>query len=195
VTAPATRKRGRPADAQISERALAAARQLLVDVGFEATTLQAIAVHAGVHASALYRRWPSRIELIQEATFPGLDPLAIRPTGDLRRDLRRFVRAYVAALDSPALRAAAGGLTAHTRGREAHGPSEVFLRTSARPAFRAILAAAPGSVAPDIDPDDAFDLLLGAVVVRTMLASTTGRRRPIERTVDLLVRMLAPAAG
>ena len=55
-----------------------------------------------MHASAIYRRWPSRIELIEEATFPGLSPLSVQPTGDLRRDLRQFIRAYLAAFSAPA---------------------------------------------------------------------------------------------
>lgn len=63
---------GRPRDNRIDERALTATRELLVERGFEATTIQAVAERASVHASAIYRRWPSRIELIEEATFPGL---------------------------------------------------------------------------------------------------------------------------
>ena len=57
---------GRPRDTSINERALAATRELLVERGFDATTIQAVAEHSGVHASAIYRRWPSRIELIEE---------------------------------------------------------------------------------------------------------------------------------
>ncbi|MFE2416730.1 hypothetical protein [Streptomyces hokutonensis] len=68
-----------------------------------------------MHASAIYRRWPSRIELIEEATFPGLSPVSVRPTRDLRRDLRRFIRAYLAAFGAPAARAAAAGLFAHSQ--------------------------------------------------------------------------------
>jgi AcrR family transcriptional regulator len=104
---------GRPRDASISERALAAARELLVQRGFDATTIQAVAEHSGVHASAIYRRWPSRIELIEEATFPGLSPLSVQPTGDLRQDLHRFIHAYLAVFSAPAARAAAAGLLAH----------------------------------------------------------------------------------
>ncbi|HMD95700.1 MAG TPA: helix-turn-helix domain-containing protein, partial [Trebonia sp.] len=107
------RRPGRPRDAAISERALAAARELLAERGFEATTIQAVAERSGVHASAIYRRWPSRIELIEEAVFPGLSPLAVQPTGDLRGDVRRFIDAYLAVFSAPAARAAAAGLLAH----------------------------------------------------------------------------------
>ena len=99
-----SRRPGRPPDASSNTRALDATRELLVQRGFEATTIRAVAEQAGIHASAIYRRWPSRIELIAEATFPGLDPRRVRPSGDLRHDLRRFIRAYLATFDAPASR-------------------------------------------------------------------------------------------
>jgi AcrR family transcriptional regulator len=187
---------GRPRDTSINERALAATRELLVQRGFDATTIQAVAEHSGVHASAIYRRWPSRIELIEEATFPGLSPLSVRPTGDLRRDLRRFIRAYLAAFGAPAARAAAAGLFAHSQTSNAPRPPEMLLRVSARPQFQDILRAAPtGSVDPAVDPDDVFDMLLGAVLTRTLLSAVTARNRPVERTVDMILRMLRPLDG
>ncbi|MFI6619770.1 TetR/AcrR family transcriptional regulator [Streptomyces sp. NPDC050528] len=187
---------GRPRDTSINERALAATRELLVQRGFDATTIQAVAEHSGVHASAIYRRWPSRIELIEEATFPGLSPLSVRPTGDLRRDLRRFVRAYLAAFGAPAARAAAAGLFAHSQTSTTPRPPEMLLRVSARPQFQDILRAAPtGTVDPAVDPDDVFDMLLGAVLTRTLLSTVTARNRPIERTVDMILRMLRPLDG
>lgn len=64
---------------------------------------------------------------------------------------------------------------------------------SARPQFREILrAAAPGSVDPALDPDDVFDLLIGAVWIRNSVASTPSRQRPLERIVDMIVRVLRP---
>ena len=189
------RRPGRPPDVSISQRALAATRDQLIEHGFDATTMQAVADRAGLHASALYRRWPSRVEMIAEATFPGLDPASVRPSGDLRRDLRRFNRAYFAAFTAPAARAAAAGLLAASQAATRSWPAEQYLRVSARPQFRDILRAAPaGSVDSAIDPDDAFDMLLGAILVRTMLpaAAATARRQPVERIIDLTIRLLAP---
>jgi AcrR family transcriptional regulator len=188
---------GRPRDASIGERALAATRELLVQRGFDATTIQAVAEHSGVHASAIYRRWPSRIELIEEATFPGLNPLSVQPTGDLRHDLRRFIRAYLAVFSAPAARAAAAGLLAHHQTASRPRPPEIYLRVSARPQFQDILRAAPpGSIDPAVDPDDVFDMLLGAVLARILLSAATARRRPIERTVEMIIRLLrAPGRG
>lgn len=184
---------GRPRDSTIDDRALAAARTLLVERGFEATTMAAIAERAGVHASALYRRWPSRIEVIEDAAFPAAAPVELTPTGDLRRDLRRFIRVYIAVFGEPAARVAAAGLLAHHRTSDKPGAPAVYLRVSSRPQFRALIAAAPpGSVDPTVDPDDVFDMLLGAIWTRVVLFTVTTRQRPIERTVDMVLRMLRP---
>lgn len=184
---------GRPRDATFDVRALDAARELLAASGFAATTVQAVAARSGVHASAIYRRWPSRIELIEDAVFLGLDAPSVEPTGDLRRDLRRFIRAYVAELDKPAARAAIPGLLAHYQSNGESGAPEHWLRVSARPQFVDILRAAPeASVDPDVEPDDVFDMLLGAILARVLVPTVARRRRPIERLVDLTVRMLRP---
>jgi AcrR family transcriptional regulator len=183
---------GRPRDSSLDARAIAATLQLLVEEGFEGTTVQAVARRSGVHASALYRRWPSRIELIEDAIFPGFDPPTVAPTGDLRADLTRFLQAYLLAFGSPAARAAAPGLMAHHQAAGGRSP-EHYLRVSARPQFQEILRAAPNrSVDPDLDPDDVFDILLGAIFARTVVPTIVARRPPLKRTVDLLIRMLRP---
>jgi len=192
----ATARAGRPRDSSLDERALAAARELLVEEGFEATTMQAVAKRSQVHSSALYRRWPSRIELIQDAIFPGFDPPTVAPTGDLRADLRRFLEAYLEAFGSPAAVAAAPGLMAHHRTNARAESPEQYLRVSARPQFREILATAPaGAVDPRLDPDDVFDILLGAILSRTLVPTIAKHPKPLDRTIDLLVRMVRPDDG
>ena len=83
------RARGRPRDTSIDERVLEAARELLIGEGYDATTVQAIAERSGVHASATYRRWPTRTAIIEHAVLPGLSSVNVAPTGDLEHDLRR----------------------------------------------------------------------------------------------------------
>jgi AcrR family transcriptional regulator len=186
-------RRGRPRDVSIDNRALEATRRLLIEEGHAATTIQRIAERSGVHASAIYRRWPSRRELIQDAAYAEFPPGSVRPTGDLRRDLRRFLRAYVEGFDSPIVRAAMPALLADSPSEPLARAPEAWLRLSMRPQFRDILGAAPPHVVdPEVDADDVFDLLLGAVLVQLFVPEEARRRPPIGRTVDLLVRLLAP---
>jgi AcrR family transcriptional regulator len=184
---------GRPRDATIDERVLDAARELLIEVGFDATTLQAIAERSGVHASAIYRRWPSRIEIIEQVVFPGFESVAVEPSGDLHRDLRRFVRRYLTTFGAPEARAAIPGLLATYQRNDASRSEDRWLRVSARPQFIDIVrAASAGSVDPSVDVDDVFDMLLGAIVARTLIPTVADRNRPIERLVDMTESLLQP---
>ena len=187
-------RRGRPRDASFEARVLEATRELLAEHGFDATTVQAIVQRSGVHASAIYRRWSTRTEIIERAVFPGLSSVSVAPTGDLEHDLRRFIRAYLAALFAPAARAALPRLlgTYATEGRD--GSQEAWIAVSARPQFVDILRAAHGGrVDPGLDLDDAFDVLLGAILARAVVPTVVQRNRPVERLVELTLRMLAPA--
>lgn len=185
---------GRPRDKTIDERTLGATRELLLEGGLAAATVQAIADRAGVHTSAIYRRWPTRLDLIEDAAFRDLPPGKVRPTGDLPRDLRRFLRAYVKTFETPIVRATMPALLASYVDDSQSRSSETLARLSVRPQFRAILAAAPpGTVDPVIDPDDVFDLLLGAVLVRVMVPNAVRRPPPIERIVELALRLMSPA--
>lgn len=190
------RGRGRPRDAGIDARVIAAALELLAEEGFTGANIQAISRRSGVHSSAIYRRWPTRVELIEEAVFPGLDVAAVRPSGDLRRDLRRFLRSYLRILGSPAARAAAPGLLASYQSGATARNTEDWVRVSARPQFQDIICAAPaGSVDPDLDPDDVFDMLLGAIMGHVLVPTLAGRPRFVERTADLAIRLLRPLAA
>jgi AcrR family transcriptional regulator len=135
MTSDGTRRRGRPRDASIDDRVLDTAELLLTEEGFDATTIQSFAERSGVHASAIYRRWPSRIEIIERAVFPGFAAFAVSPSGDLPKDLRRFIRAYLTTLSRPAARAAVPGLlssyqSSERSGKPSHGSRCRLVRSS-----------------------------------------------------------------
>jgi AcrR family transcriptional regulator len=189
-------RRGRPRDASIDGRVLDATRQLLVEAGFDATTVQAIATRSGVHASAIYRRWPSRTEIIEDVVFPGFEGLSVAATGDLRKDLRRFIRSYVATLGAPAAVAAIPGLLAAYQSGSGGRSAEEWLPVSARPQFLDIVRAAGESgVDPAVDPNDVFDVLLGAIIARTVVPVVAARHRPVEVLVDMGMRLLQPVTA
>lgn len=185
--------RGRPRDPHIDERVLAATRQCLTEAGFEQTTILSVARLAKVATSTIYRRWPSRIELIEEAIFPGLDRITITPTGDLHKDLERYHQAFLDVYTQPAHRAALPGLLLEYQSRDAShfaaGRSAFDVRRHFRAAFA---SASPGCVDADIDADDVFDLLIGAVLFKALLAPLTPRAGRPDRTLQLLERAISP---
>jgi AcrR family transcriptional regulator len=185
------RAQGRPRDTTIDERALAAARELLATEGLAATTVQAVAHRSGVHASAIYRRWPTRADLLYDAAFADLPPGRVRPTGDLRQDLRRFLKAYVKTFETPVVRAALPALFGGAA-REGAGSPATWSHLSVRPQFRDLLDAAEPPIDSTVEADHVFDLALGAVLVRVLVPAAVRTPTPIDDTVDLLLRVLRP---
>jgi hypothetical protein len=131
--------------------------------------------------------------LIEEAAAPASGELAVPVTGDLRKDLGRFIRAYERAFSSPAARAAIPALLSIYQHGSTQRKAQDWIHLSVRPNFYEILSAAgTDSVDPSVDPDDVFDLLLGALLARALIPTVRGRNRSVERTVDLVERTLRP---
>jgi AcrR family transcriptional regulator len=70
---------GRPRDASIDDRVLAATRELLSEGGFQQLSMRLVAQRSGVTRASLARRWPSKAALVIDAvmgTTPDLTPFA-----------------------------------------------------------------------------------------------------------------------
>jgi AcrR family transcriptional regulator len=183
--------RGRPRDPRIDAAVLAATRGLLGEVGFTGTTVQEISRRTGVHSPAIYRRWPSRLALISDAAFSDLTEIEVDPTGDLRTDLHAFVVAYERSLDNPAARAAIPGLLSEYMGTSVPSPTQ-WVHLSVRPQFFSILDAAHDEIDGSLDRDDVFDLVESAILGRIMVPAIRARKRPIDTTVEFVMRILSP---
>ena len=86
-------QRGRPRDPQRRQAILDAALKLVAEVGYDRTTVDAIATKAGVSKPTLYRRWPhGKPELIADAIRERREETGHTPdTGSLRGDLLALV--------------------------------------------------------------------------------------------------------
>ncbi|MCU1426341.1 MAG: TetR family transcriptional regulator [Actinomycetia bacterium] len=85
---------GRPRSLEREQEILRCALAALVDEGFNAMTMEGVASRAGAGKATLYRRWHNKAELVADAIrahactdVPTVD------TGDVRADLRTFLRA------------------------------------------------------------------------------------------------------
>ncbi len=127
---------GRPRDPSIDERVGAAARALLVEEGWDATTVRGVARRACVSRAAVLRRWPSKAHLVLDAVIGSAPDLT--PFSGVDRDgwIRWVVQGSVELFARPEVRAAAPGLLSALRDepelRDAlwHGftgaPAEIF---------------------------------------------------------------------
>lgn len=93
------RRPGRRRDDTRDDAILDAARELLVERGYENMTMDAVAERAGAGKATLYRRWSSKTDLVVDAItcrrYADLTIDDIPDTGSLRGDLLEVHRAKI----------------------------------------------------------------------------------------------------
>lgn len=92
------RRRGDALVAAIRE----ATRAELADAGYAGLTVERVAERARTGKASVYRRWPTKVELVIDAMYDGAQELFDPPdTGDLREDVLALLRQIARGLDSP----------------------------------------------------------------------------------------------
>ncbi|NRQ38694.1 TetR/AcrR family transcriptional regulator [Nonomuraea sp. NN258] len=93
------RRRGEALSAAIFQATL----DELAEVGYARLTMERVAERARASKASLYRRWPTRIELVMAAVYHSLPGPGSSPdTGNLRDDLLALLRRTAQALSGPA---------------------------------------------------------------------------------------------
>jgi AcrR family transcriptional regulator len=109
---PPARSQGRPRDTRIDDAVLHATVELLEEIGYTRLTIPLVAARAGSTPPAVYRRFPTKIELVYEAVFPTLATLELPLAGDLESGVRVLIRASIDLFSRPAVHSAISGLMA-----------------------------------------------------------------------------------
>jgi len=85
-----TRVRGRAA--RVVDSVLRATGEELCLVGYAALRIEDIALRSGVNKSTIYRRWPSKTDLVCAAILDLMNHTIAIDTGSVREDLRQSLR-------------------------------------------------------------------------------------------------------
>lgn len=178
------------------DRALAAARVVLLQEGWEALTQQRVAEVAGIGRATVYRLWPERVGLLHDLCVQEMRTMRTAPTGDLAGDLiaeleamrrelidEHFDTVLVALADrspyEPALREVKAAVLSH--GTEA-------LRERLADAIR------DRELVSGLDIEEAIAFLVAPLVYRHVFADQNVSSGAIRRTVsDFLALRAAPA--
>jgi AcrR family transcriptional regulator len=92
-----TRRRGLDLETAILDATL----DILADGGMAALTMEGVAAAAHTGKASVYRRWPSKEDLLVDAMSHALPPLDASPdTGSVREDLLALLRIMVDAVNS-----------------------------------------------------------------------------------------------
>jgi AcrR family transcriptional regulator len=98
----AVRQRGRPRSDLSRQSILQAALELIAEVGYRNTTIEAIAARAGAGKQTIYRWWSGKADLVLDAvTADAAREIPVPDTGDLRTDLTTILNTTFAAARRP----------------------------------------------------------------------------------------------
>ena len=188
---------GRPRSERAHEAILNATLGLLLEQGFTRMSIEAVAARAGVGKATIYRRWPSKADLVIGAVVgmketPFVDP----DTGNVREDLLLLARqAFRPKQSSEVTELMLRLASARARHPELQ---EAFLRHLVEPRRRIVAevlrrGVERGEIRSDIDIELALDVLMGFVSYRHMVSA--GRpnygRGGLEGVIDLVLDGIA----
>lgn len=191
----APRPAGRPRDPAVNEAILAATRELLVEIGYAAVSMDAVAARAKVGKPTVYRRYPNKPALVFEAVFGKTKAKPDPDTGSLVSDLREAYSWAVDEFAAPEARAALPGLIADLTANPQLANlvrGMVIEPEYARVRFAMERARQRGEIHPDADLTLAIDAFTGTALARVLLLDRSVDHAFGERLVDLIVKGLAP---
>jgi AcrR family transcriptional regulator len=162
--------RGRPQNTAIDGRVLAAAAEELRAGGYDGLSMDRIAERAGVAKTTVYRRWPSKAELVIALITNLREEVPFEPSGDPRRDLTELVSTITASLTATPTTLIADLVAASAREPRV-GESVRALWAERHGAVTAVVAQAQeaGLVLDHVAPAVLVDQLVGPLYYRLLV--------------------------
>jgi AcrR family transcriptional regulator len=191
---PNAERRSERARTAILEAALALCREQ----GYAATTMEGIAKRAGVGKQTIYRWWPSKAAVLQEALNESVGATIDFPdTGDVVADLRRQMATVAGLLVSDDFSPYTRGLivAAQNDPQIARSLVDSFIEPRVR-ACRERLEGAikQGQLRADVDLDDVVELLYAPLYYRMLLHTRPITPQQVDQILELAFTGLAPHA-
>jgi AcrR family transcriptional regulator len=177
----------------VDHAVLTATRDLLVEVGYAALTMDAVAARAGIGKAAIYRRYATKQEMVFAAAVHGRELTVPADTGSLRGDLTLLVRDIVGSLSGPVTSAALPGLFADVTGDSTVAARFAGTFLAAERAYITEVldrAERRGELARRPDLEVMHALLLGPVFAWLFLLSQPNRHDLADRLAELLAAAL-----
>ena len=180
-------KAGRPRDPHVDAAIAAATLELLVEQGYQGTSIQAVARRAGVSAPSIYRRWSSKAELVEAVVFPSdlMEPGGLG--ADVQAELADYCQRIITYLAQPPVRAAIPGLLTEYQ-TDPHMWQRLIARTvdPMRKSFEDFVARTGHTATSSVE--SLFEVMLGALFARALNVGDAGAE---QFASDVAVVMLA----
>lgn len=187
---------GRPREERVTGAVLNAVVELVTEQGMQAVTMDAVAARAGVSKPAIYRRWPTKQDLVIAAAETRIGPLSVPDLGDLRAELRVVLMARLEAYRLPGSdRLIAGMIGAAAEAGAVRGQYAQYTERITSETRRILeRGIARGDVRPDVDVRAAATLVAAPLLFRLVGEQGLPDARFVEALVDLVARAVGAAS-
>lgn len=158
--------------ARVRNDVMRAVTELLAQTGYEGLSIEAVADRAGVHKTTVYRRWPTKADLVADVLSERSEQqVPVPDTGTLGGDLVALARAVAANIGSEVGGAMARTLVAAsmTSAEIAETGREFWTERLALTGVIVERAIARGELPPGTDPALVIETLIGPLYVRLLL--------------------------
>jgi AcrR family transcriptional regulator len=188
-------KLGRKRDHSRDPEILAAALDVLAEEGYDGMTVDMVAARAKAGKATVYRRWPSKGELVIDAiACMKAIPTQLPDTGTLRGDLVAMIKPHSIDDAERKLKVMAGVMSMITRAPELADAANTAIIEPRAAANRVLLQRAidRGEISADSDVEMLALLTPSMAAYRTLIL-----RKPVDRAflIKLIDEVLLPAAG
>jgi AcrR family transcriptional regulator len=165
---------------------LAVTLRLLQEHGYDQLTIDAVASAAHASKATMYRRWPSKAELVLAAFIEGVRQVAVTPnTGTLRGDLLQLGETcgQHGLEHASTIRAVMVEVSRHPALNDAL--QEQFLKQRKAMIQHVLQQAVDrGEIAQDVVTDELWDLLPGYLIFRSIIPGRPPTRDTVQALVD-----------
>ncbi|WP_082686636.1 TetR/AcrR family transcriptional regulator [Mycobacterium sp. IS-3022] len=160
--------------------------ELLQERGYDRLSLDAVATAARASKATLYRRWPTKAELVLAAFVEGTRHVAVDPdTGTLRGDLLRLGQQISAHVSTHASTIRAVLMEISRSDTLAAMLHEQFLSQRKALMSRVLARAVDrGEIEASAITEDLWDVLPGYLIYRSVLTGRAPTRRTVQDFVD-----------
>jgi AcrR family transcriptional regulator len=163
--------------------------QLLQEHGYDRLTVDAVAARARASKATVYRRWPSKAELVLAAFIEGCRQIAVHPqTGTLRGDLLQLghVISRQTSEQASTIRAVLVEISRHPALRDAMQNEFLDQRKAL---MHEVLgdAVLRGEIDAAAISDELWDLLPGYLIFRSIMPNRPLTEHTVEALVDEVV--------
>ena len=191
-------KLGRKRDLTRDPEILAAALEVLAETGFDGMTIDMVAARAKAGKATLYRRWPSKNELVIDAVAcmkqGDLDQAHLPDTGTLRGDLVAMIKPRSIEDGEKKMQIMAGLMSMLSAAPELAEAANTALVKPRAEANRILFQRAidRGEISPACDIDTLCVVTPSMAAFRTLI-----ERKPVDREflISLIDGVLLPAVG